>query len=243
LVAFVGMVATNAFAQAGNVLESISTSTLQGGKVLIRANFKDALASAPPGFAVTNPARIAIDLPGVSNGLGKNTVEVAEGDVRSVSVAEGSGRTRLVVNLARSLNYSTALDGKALIVTVDAGVQSALKDAQPVTKFAEAVASTAQRHGVRDIDFRRGLSGEGRVIVDLSSASTGIDIRRQGTSVIVDLINTWCAALMWAILRHQSNMWMSSIKAQIRAWSLSPRDFGNIRHIRRTRNLLLRSSR
>ncbi len=190
LVAFVGMFAANAFAQAGNVLESISTSTLQGGKVLIRANFKDALASAPPGFAVTNPARIAIDLPGVSNGLGKNTVEVAEGDVRSVSVAEGSGRTRLVVNLSRSLNYSTALDGKALIVTVDAGVQSALKDAQPVTKFAEAVASTAQRHGVRDIDFRRGLSGEGRVIVDLSSASTGIDIRRQGTSVIVDLINT-----------------------------------------------------
>lgn len=187
---FLGIVAATAWAQAGNVLESVSTSTLQGGKVLIRANFKDALTAAPPGFAVTNPARIAIDLPGVGNGLGKNTVEVAEGDVRSVSVAEGSGRTRLVVNLARSLNYSTALDGKALIITVEAGVQSALKDAQPVTKFAEAVATTASRHGVRDIDFRRGLSGEGRVIVDLSSPSTGIDIRRQGTAVIVDLINT-----------------------------------------------------
>lgn len=190
VIASLGLLAANASAQTGNLLESISTSTLQGGKVLIRANFKESLASAPPGFAVTNPARIAIDLPGVANGLGKNTVEVAEGDVRSVSVAEGSGRTRLVVNLARSLNYSTSLEGKSLIISVEAGVQSALKDAPPVTKFAESVASTVQRHGVRDIDFRRGLSGEGRVIVDLSSASTGIDIRRQGTAVIVDLINT-----------------------------------------------------
>jgi type IV pilus assembly protein PilQ len=179
-----------AFAQTANVLESVSTSTLQGGRVLIRANFKDALASAPPGFAVTNPARIAIDLPGVGNGLGKNTVEIAEGDVRSVSIAEGSGRTRLVVNLSRSLGYATSLDGKSLIISIEGGVQSALKDTQPVTKFAEAAPSGAQRFSVRDIDFRRGLGGEGRVIVDLSSASTGIDIRRQGTSVIVDLINT-----------------------------------------------------
>jgi type IV pilus assembly protein PilQ len=190
LVALTLALAAPAFAQPANVLESVSTSTLQGGKVLIRANFKEALAAAPPGFAVTNPARIAVDLPGVSNGLGKNTVEVAEGDVRSVSVAESSGRTRLVVNLSRSLNYTTSLDGKSLIISIDGGVQSALKDAQPVTKFAETVASSAQRFSVRDIDFRRGIGSEGRVIVDLSSASTGIDIRRQGTSVIVDLVNT-----------------------------------------------------
>lgn len=178
------------FAQSPNVLESLSTSTLQGGKVLIRANFKEPLQSAPPGFAVTNPARIAIDLPGVGNGLGKNTVDVSEGDVRSISVAEGSGRTRLVVNLARSLNYSTSLDGRSLIIAVEAGVENALKEAAPSTKFAEAVPGSAQRFSVRDIDFRRGMGGEGRVIVDLSSASTGIDIRRQGTTVVVDLINT-----------------------------------------------------
>lgn len=175
---------------AANVLESVSTSTLQGGKVLIRANFKEALTAAPPGFAVTNPARIAIDLPGVSNGLGKNTVDIAEGDVRSVSIAEVSGRTRMVVNLSRSLGYTTAIDGNALIVTIDGGLQSAIKDAAPVTKFAEPAASASQRFSVKDVDFRRGPGGEGRVIVDLSSASTGIDIRRQGTSVIIDFVNT-----------------------------------------------------
>lgn len=174
-----------------NLLESINTSTLQGGKVILRANFKDALTVVPPGFTVTNPARIALDLPNVVNGLGKNTVEIAEGDVRSVSVVESSGRTRMVVNLTRSLTYTTALDGNSLVVTIDGGLPSVVKDNTQTTKFAESVpALIEQKFNIRDVDFRRGANGEGRIIVDLSSPNTGIDIRLQGKNVIVDFINT-----------------------------------------------------
>ena len=174
-----------------NLLESINTSTLQGGKVIVRVNFKDALAVVPPGFTVTNPARIALDLPNVVNGLGKNTVEIGEGDVRSVSVVESSGRTRMVVNLTRSLTYSTALDGKSLVITIDGGLPSVVKDTPQTTKFAEsAPASAEQKFNIRDVDFRRGANGEGRIIVDLSSPNTGIDIRLQGKNVVVDFINT-----------------------------------------------------
>ena len=180
-----------ALAQTANQLESVNTSTLQGGKIVIRANFREPLAAAPPGFTVTNPARIAIDLPGVTNGLGKNTVDINEGDVRSVSVVEVSGRTRMVVNLARNLNYSTALDGKSLVITVEGSLQSAIKEGGQATKFAEAApTSSGQRQSLRDIDFRRGLGGEGRIVVDLSSANTGIDIRQQGKTIIVDFIGT-----------------------------------------------------
>ena len=179
-----------ATAQA-NLLQSINTTTLQGGKVVIRVNFKDALTAAPPGFTVTNPARIAIDLPGVSNALGKNTVEIGEGDVRSVSVVEVSGRTRLVVNLSRSLNYTSALDGGSLVLTLDNSAQGAVKESAAITKFAEPAPTLGvQKQSLRDIDFRRGSNGEGRIIVDLSSASTGIDIRQQGKSILVDFINT-----------------------------------------------------
>ena len=174
-----------------NLLESINTSTLQGGKVIVRVNFKDALTVVPPGFTVTNPARIALDLPNVVNGLGKNTVEIGEGDVRSVSVVESSGRTRMVVNLTRSLPYVTALEGKSLVLTIDGGLPSVVKDTAQTTKFAEsAPASSEQKFSIRDVDFRRGANGEGRVIVDLSSPNTGIDIRLQGKNVIVDFVNT-----------------------------------------------------
>ena len=186
-----GMVVSSTAAAQANLLQSINTTTLQGGKVVIRVNFKDPLPAAPPGFAVTNPARIAIDLPGVSNALGKNTIDVGEGDVRSVSVVEVPGRTRLVVNLSRSLGYTTALDANSLVVTLDAIAQSAVKESAAVTKFAEASPTLGvQKQGLRDIDFRRGDNGEGRVLVDLSSASTGIDIRQQGKTIIVDFINT-----------------------------------------------------
>ena len=174
-----------------NLLESINTSTLQGGKVILRANFKEALTAVPPGFIVTNPARIALDLSNVVNGLGKNTVEISEGDVRSVSVVESSGRTRMVVNLTRSLTYSTALEGKSLIITIDGGLPSVVKDSVQTTKFAESAPATSERKfSIRDVDFRRGANGEGRVIVDLSSPNTGIDIRLQGKNIIVDFLDT-----------------------------------------------------
>ena len=174
-----------------NLLESINTSTLQGGRVILRVNFKDALTAVPPGFTVTNPARIALDLPNVVNGMGKSTVDISEGDVRSVSVVESTGRTRLVVNLTRTLTYTTALDGRSLVIAVEGGLSSVVKDTSQTTKFAEsAPVSAEQKFNIRDVDFRRGANGEGRIIVDLSSPNTGIDIRLQGKNVVVDFINT-----------------------------------------------------
>ncbi len=185
--AFVGA----ASAQERNSLESLSATSQAGGKVAIRATFKSPLATMPNGFTVTNPARIAIDLPNIVNGLGKSLVEVGQGDVRTINIVEAGNRTRLVINLTRALTYVSELDGNVLTLTLDAGTQSALKENVQVTRFAESTPATATtRHSIRDVDFRRGSNGEGRVVVDLSSAATGIDIRRQGKVVIVDFVNT-----------------------------------------------------
>jgi type IV pilus assembly protein PilQ len=174
-----------------NLLESINTTAQQGGKIVIRANFKQPLTALPAAFTVTNPARIALDLPNTSNGLGKSTVEVGEGAVRSISVVEVANRTRMVVNLSQTLNYTAVLDGSALVLTVDSALQGVLKDSPQTAKFAEPTPLAGlQRQSIRDVDFRRGTNGEGRVVVDLSSANTGIDIRQQGKSVVVDFLNT-----------------------------------------------------
>ncbi len=181
---------------AKNVVESITFSSIQGGKILVKVGMKDALSAVPQSFAVTNPARIAIDLPDTSSALGKTQVEAGEGDLKSVSVVQTANRTRLVMNLARSLTYTAALDGKLLVVTIDGSQVPASAAAAPgatgasvSTVFAEA-APGAVRQNIRDVDFRRGNAGEGRVIVDLSSANIGIDIRQQGRSILVDFINT-----------------------------------------------------
>src|SRR5207253_4488290 len=87
------------------------------------------------------------------------------------------------------------IDGKQLVVTIDgsqavsSGAVATVPSAGP-TVFAEAAPGSAVRYNLRDVDFRRGNSGEGRVVVDLSSANIGIDIRQQGRQVVVDFLNT-----------------------------------------------------
>jgi type IV pilus assembly protein PilQ len=184
---------TTANAQDRNVLESITADSQTVGKVTVRATFKSPLSTVPNGFTVTNPARIALDLPNVSNGTSKSVVDIGQGDVRTINIVEAGARTRLVLNLARTLTYTTTLDGRSLILSIDTSQAGVLRETAQVTKFAEppvVVTPANQRHSVRDVDFRRGNNGEGRVIVDLSSATTGIDIRQQGKVVIVDFVNT-----------------------------------------------------
>src|SRR5207244_11936834 len=45
-------------------------------------------------------------------------------------------------------------------------------------------------HALREVDFRRGSNGEGRVVVELSANTTGVDIRQQGRTLVVDFLQT-----------------------------------------------------
>ncbi len=183
-------------ASARNAVESINFTSIGGGKIQVKVGLKEALTNVPQGFAVTNPPRIAIDLPDTVNATGRSQIEAGEGELRSVSVVQTASRTRLVMNLSRNLTYTQALDGKQLVVTIDGSQISS--GSAPVTTapsatpsvFAEPSPGNNVRFNLRDVDFRRGNTGEGRVVVDLSSANIGIDIRQQGRQVVVDFIST-----------------------------------------------------
>ena len=173
---------------AANSIEAINAAP-QGTDIAIRIDLKEPLATAPAGFSVAKPAKIAFDFPSTANGLGKNSLVFKEGDLQSVNVVEAGGRTRLVLNLTRSMKYTTRLDGKSLYVVLSEipAVPDSL--AQRVTRFTEETA-VGKRHALQDVVFRRGKDGEARIIVDLSDAGTGIDIRQQGKNLIVDFIKT-----------------------------------------------------
>jgi type IV pilus assembly protein PilQ len=181
---------------AKNAVESINFSSVQGGKILVKVGLKEPLAATPQGFAVTTPPRIAIDLPDTVNGTGRTQIEAGEGDLRSVSIVQTASRTRLVMNLTRNLTYTQSMDGRQLVVTIDAsqaptsGGAGAPPPRAAPPGFAEAGAPATVRYNLRDVDFRRGNTAEGRIVVDLSSANIGIDIRQQGRQLVVDFINT-----------------------------------------------------
>ncbi len=175
-----------AAAQA-NSIDSFDV-TEQGGKVLVRVTTKSPLSAVPPNFSVANPARIAFDFPSTMNALGRSNQEIGQGELRSMNIVQGAGRTRLVLNLRRPVAHETSLDGNNLIITLSAPAVSAASSDDKIAHFAGGTAEAS--HAVRDIDFRRGANGEGRVVVDLSDATTGIDIRQQGPNLVVELLKT-----------------------------------------------------
>ncbi len=189
---FVGLPAS-VWAQVS--IQSI-TSEQQAGANVVRIEMSEALPAIPAGFTVQTPPRIAIDLPGVVNGLAKSSVEINQGNLRSVNVAQGGARTRLVLNLKSAANYRAELQGKALLLVVDgAGVPSTdaaapasrLVAAQPV-HFAPSVGTTPLP--LKDIDFRRGADGAARIIVEMPNNQVGVDIRQTGQSLVVEFLRS-----------------------------------------------------
>jgi len=170
-----------------NAIEAIVAAP-QGDNVAVRIDLKEPLATPPAGFSVANPAKIAFDFPSTANALGKNSVTFKEGDLQSANVVQVGGRTRVVLNLTRNMNYTTRLDGKSLYVLL-APIPAIGSLAERVTRFTEET-SVGKRHALQDVAFRRGKDGEARIVVDLTDAGTGIDIRQQGKSLIVDFIKT-----------------------------------------------------
>jgi len=179
-------------ARAQNAIQSINSSQ-QAGSEVVRIELSQPLAGTPNGFAVQTPPRVAIDLPGVTSALGKSNIEINQGNVRTVNVAQSGDRTRLVLNLRQPANYTTQLQGRVLLVILEApsaagvAAPAAGGTGEPV-HFAESLNRTPV--AIKDIDFRRGADGAGRVVVDLPNNQVGVDIRQQGQSLVVEFLRS-----------------------------------------------------
>ena len=177
-------------AQTGNSIDSVSVSKASSGRTVVKFTLKAPLANPPAGFAITNPPRIALDFPDTGNGLGRTAQEIGDAALRSLNVVQAGNRTRVVFNLNKPQSFETQMEGNTILVTLtDQAAGTATAETQIISRFAEARPGEVT-HTLRDIDFRRGRNGEGRIIVDLSDSSTGIDIRQQGRTLVVDFLRT-----------------------------------------------------
>ena len=173
---------------AQNAIQSIN-STQQAGSEVVRIELSEALTVVPTGFTIQTPPRIAIDLPGVGSALGKSNIEINQGNLRSVSVAQAGERTRLVLNLKQATNYRAQLQGKALLLILDSGAAPAAANAPAeVTRFAES--TNRNQLALKDVDFRKGADGAGRIVVDLPNNQVGVDIRQQGKGLVVEFLRS-----------------------------------------------------
>jgi len=171
-----------------NAIESV-TANQQGANIIVRIGLKNPVSKPPLGFAITSPARIALDFADTGNATGKSAQDINLGEVRNVNVVQAGTRSRLVFNLNRPLNYATAIDGRTVVVTINgSGGAATAVNTSGLPAVATAAAPTASGRALRDIDFRRGAAGEGRVVVDLPNNQVNVDVRQQGQSIVVDFL-------------------------------------------------------
>tara|TARA_R110002049_G_scaffold123611_4_gene278868 strand:+ start:4287 stop:6410 length:2124 start_codon:yes stop_codon:yes gene_type:complete len=182
-------------AAADNRLRDFSISE-QGGTLYLRLDFERPLDVLPAHFSVNEPARIAYDFPNTGNTLGRVQQTVNRGDLRSVNIVESGGRTRLVLNLSRLPAYDAKIEGNELVIALapaarpEAGGSPATATVQALANFSAAPGGEEVERSIQDVTFRRGEDGQGRVVVQLSSADTAVNVFRQGSNLVVDFAGT-----------------------------------------------------
>ena len=180
---------TSTWVLAEGAIQAV-TGSLQGGAEVVRIELSEPLATLPTGFATQSPARIALDFPETTNSMGRSLVEINQGNLKSVNVVQAGNRSRVVLNLKQATAYRAQMEGKTLLVSLEPVASSASASAQPapVTVFAEDGNSGIVP--VKDVDFRRGADGSGRVVVGLANSQVGVDIRQQGKGITVEFLRS-----------------------------------------------------
>ena len=181
-------------------LQRLDVASLPGERVELKLTFDEPVAAAPKGYTIDQPARIAIDLPGVKNRLGERSRELGLGNARSLTVVEANDRTRLIINLTDLAPYTTRVEGNNLFIMVGANNAPGYAAAPAAAASTPAQASgsdgrssnqpavsspmaAGSGRAIRSLDFQRGEQGEGNVIIDLSDPTIRVDVQEQGGRV------------------------------------------------------------
>lgn len=167
-----------------NSIEGLALNRAEGSTIL-KIDLRKPLSIPPSHFSIVSPARLVFDFPDTGNGLGYTAKTINDGGVRSINVVQAGERSRLVLNLDKSMRFESRQEGKALLITLlrDGGVNT-------VSGRQFEAGSASENQAIRDIQFRRDKDGAGRIVVDLTGSDTGIDIQQKGTKLQVIFKNT-----------------------------------------------------
>src|ERR1700733_11861624 len=180
-----------AAAAAPNTLQTIDVQTLSGNQLQLTLHLAGP-APEPLAFTIDKPARISLDLPNTSLAVPSRRIDVGSAGVDTVLAAEANGRTRIVLNLDQQLPYQTRVSGNDIVVLVGAvsNTHAGAKTSGAAAAQAAAAPGPSSARAIKSIDFRRSESGGGRLVVRLSDPRTPIDLKQQGSQILVDFAGT-----------------------------------------------------
>lgn len=169
-------------------LRAVQVSSIEGNRINVNLKLSHPITE-PKNFAIENPAKIVLDLPGVKNALASEAsrAEYNLGAVRRVNVVEADNRTRVVIDLNESVPYQMNVEGSDVNIIIAAGIPAA-QSTDPFSGHAFAK-KVAGQFSINNIDFRRGAQSDGRIMVDLSKQNVAIELKEEGSQIRVRFVN------------------------------------------------------
>ncbi len=172
-------------------LTAIDFAALPGDRTEVKLQF-DGTPPEPNGYSIEQPARIALDFAGVGSSLSEKYHKISKGNTQSVTIVEAGGRTRVIMNLLELVPYATAVRGNQVVVELGSStvgaVSSSSGSSSSVTRSVSS--SSSKELMITDIDFRRGESGDGRVMIDFSSDKVNVDMAEEAGNIKLRFGNT-----------------------------------------------------
>jgi type IV pilus assembly protein PilQ len=170
------------------VLKEVGFASLPGDKTEMELKF-DGEPPVVSGYTIESPARIALDLGGVTSELKSKYHKIGMGNARTAIIVGTQNKTRVIVNLTELAGYSTRVEGNSLFVLI--GQQDALASIES-TGLSEnepgyqPTQADVKDNRIVDIDFRRGDHGEGLVMIRLTSPNVPVDISQESGRIRVE---------------------------------------------------------
>jgi type IV pilus assembly protein PilQ len=190
LFAFTGLMLSG-WAVADILMKEANFVALPGGKIELRYDF-DTAPPSPQAYMINSPSRLVLDLWGVESEVDRRVLDVKTGLVDVVNFAQTDGRLRIVTSLYEPTNFETRIEGNSLFVilekqSVATPAVASVTNNIVLDKPAMEGAIAEERTRVLGMDFEREEGGVGRVTLNLSDSSAGLDILEEGSNVVVNL--------------------------------------------------------
>ena len=139
------------------VLQSIEYQVAAEGGVLVTLSLSET-APEPAIFTVEKPARLSIDLPGTGLALNRRYEEINLGNVKAYAAAEGTNRTRVVIELDELGAYEIQRNGNLIAIQFGSDAMAVETEvAEPAEVMAMEADSELYEEPAEQIEEMQGL--------------------------------------------------------------------------------------
>lgn len=212
--AALALLGISASSHAAVKLQQVKVNPLLTEQLVIELDFDGAVSQYTDRLKY-QPNQLLLHVPQSQSTLQMNQVPVERHGVEQLVVQPSGDGLDISVDLKRLMPYQIQQDGDRLLVTLGqapvAAQAAAVVVPQSQVAATTAVSKPAQPHAaplaqggminqIKSLDFRRGKSGQGQLLVELGNSSAAVDVTRRGSHVVAKFHATGVADDLIALM-------------------------------------------